>query len=247
MYLYIYDSFLSDKKYADLLIKIEKRITDLGIKGKIARLSVLKNVKELITDGVKEGVETVVAIGNTQTFAKVINVVADLDVTLGLIPVDPNNSLAKALGIPPKELACEVLASRIIKKIDLGKINNYYFINSAEIESSDIILEYNDFNVSPISQKSRILVYNFPSDESPKSSPIDGSLEAVIAPLKSGLLGKKKITETILPFTKIKIGSLAEEQIAILTDEHIVMKTPAEIKVVPQKLKIIVGSERSFD
>src|SRR3989339_839914 len=102
MYLYIYDSFLNDKKYTDSLIKIEKRITDLGIKGKIARLSVLKNMKELITDGVKEGVHTVVAIGNAQTFAKVINIVADLDLTLGLIPIDNNNPIAKILGIPPK-------------------------------------------------------------------------------------------------------------------------------------------------
>ncbi|MCD4760511.1 hypothetical protein K8R42_01295 [bacterium] len=229
------------------MIKIEKRITDLGIKGKIARLSVLKNMKELITDGVKEGVETVVAIGNSQTFAKVINIVADLDVTLGLIPVDNDNAIAKILGVPPKILACDILASRIIKKIDLGKINNYYFVNTAEIENGDVTIEYNDFKVAPITKKSRITLYNFATNENvPSSSPVDGILEAVITPIKSGLFGQKKITGTVLPFTKIKIGSQAEEQIAILTDEQVIMKTPAEIKVVPQKLKIIVGSDRHF-
>lgn len=248
MYLYIYDSFLNDKKYTDLLIKIEKRITDLGIKGKIARLSVLKNMKELIIDGVKEGVQTVVAIGNNQTFAKVINIVADLDVTLGLIPVDNDNQIAKILGIPPKVLACDVLASRIIKKIDLGKINNYYFINTAEIENGDVVIEYNDFKVTPITNKSRITLYNFATNENiSASSPVDGILEAVITPIKSRLLGNKKIAGTVLPFTKIKIGSQAEEQVSILTDEQIIMKTPAEIKVVPQKLKIIVGSDRHFE
>jgi len=245
MYLYIYDSFLNDKKYADLLIKIEKRLTDLGIKGKIARLSILKNMKEMITDGVKEGVETVVAIGNAQTFAKVINVVADLDVTLGLIPVDTNNEIAKVLGIPPKVLACDVLASRIIKKIDLGKINNYYFVNTAQIENGDVTIEYKDFKISPITVKNKITLYNFASQFS-NSSPIDGVLEAVITPIKSGVFGKKKIEHTVLPFTKIKIGSQAEEQVAILTDEQIIMKTPAEIKVIPEKLKVIVGSDRQF-
>ena len=88
MYLYIYDSFLNHKKYTDLLTKIEKRITDLGIKGKVAKLSVLKNMKELILDGVREGVQTVVVIGNSQSFTKVINIVANLDVTLALIPVE---------------------------------------------------------------------------------------------------------------------------------------------------------------
>jgi diacylglycerol kinase family enzyme len=248
MYLYIYDSFLNDKKYTDTLIKIEKRITDLGIKGKIARLSVLKNMKELITDGVKEGVHTVVAIGNAQTFAKVINVVADLDLTLGLIPVDNNNPIAKILGIPPRDLACDVLASRIIKKIDLGKINNHYFINTAEIENGDVVIEYNDFKVEPTTDEHKITLYNFAtSGNISGSSPADGILEAVIAPIKSTLFGKKKIPFTVLPFTKIKIGSNQEEQVAILTDQQIIMKTPAEISVAPQKLKIIVGGERGFD
>ncbi len=249
MYLYIYDSFLNDKKYTDLLIKIEKRITDLGIKGKVARLSVLKNMKELIMDGVKEGVQTVVAIGNNQTFAKVINVVADLDVTLGLIPVDNDNSIAKTLGIPPKVLACDILASRIIKKIDLGKINNYYFINTAEIVNGDVVIEYNDFKVQPITTHNKITLYNFATNENVRvvSNPVDGILEAVITPIKSTLFGKKNIAGTVLPFTKIKIGSNAEEQISILTDEQIIMKTPAEISMGPQKLTIIVGSERSFE
>lgn len=246
MYLYIYDSFLNDKKYSDLLIGIEKRLTDLGIKGKIARLSILKNMKEMITDGVKEGVQTVVAIGNAQTFAKVINVVADLDITLGLIPVDNNNPIAHVLGIPPKLAACDVIASRIIKKIDLGKINNYYFVNTAKIENGDITIEYKDFKISPITEKNKITLYNFASDFS-KSSPVDGILEAVITPIKSSMFGKKNIEQTVLPFTKIKIGSRAEEQVAIITDEQIIMKTPAEITVVPQKLKVIVGSDRHFD
>lgn len=246
MYLYIYDSFLNDKKYTDLLVNVEKRLTDLGIKGKIARLSILKNLKEMIIDGVKEGVHTVVAIGNSQTFAKVINVVADLDVTLGLIPVDSSSDVAKMLGIPPKVNACEVLASRIVKQIDLGKINNYYFINTAEIENGDVVIEYKDFKISPITSKNKITLYNFTSDFA-KSSPVDGVLEAVITPIKSGMFGKKNIEQTVLPFTKIKIGSQAEEQVAILTDEQIIMKTPAQITVAPAKLKVIVGSERSFD
>ena len=247
MYLYIYDSFLNEKKYADLLIKIEKRLVDLGIKGRIARLSVLKNLKELVLDATKEGVHTIVAIGNSQTFAKVINVVADLDITLGLIPVDNNNPIAKALGIPPKVLACDTLASRIVKKIDLGKINNHYFINTAQIINGDVVIEYNDFKVKPTTDKHLITLYNFATNaHSTISSPVDGILEAVITPIKSSLFGKKKITDTVLPFTKIRIGSNQEDQVAILTDEQIIMKTPAEIEVVPQKLKIIVGPERQF-
>ena len=44
MYLYIYDSCLKEKKYQNLLSKIENKIIDLDIKGKILRLNMLKNI-----------------------------------------------------------------------------------------------------------------------------------------------------------------------------------------------------------
>lgn len=248
MYLYIYDSFLNHKKYTDLLTKIEKRITDLGIKGKIAKLSVLKNMKELILDGVREGVQTVVVIGNSQSFTKVINIVANLDVTLALIPVDNDSNIAKVLGIAPGVLACDVLASRIIKKIDLGKINSHYFISNAQIINGDILIEYDQFKIQPTTTQNRIAFYNLADPGSNVASkPDDGLLEAVITPMKSTLFGKKPTPETILPFKKIKITSNTEEQVTIITDEEIIMKTPAEISVAPAKLKIIVGSDRQFE
>ncbi|PWB38797.1 MAG: hypothetical protein C3F02_01775 [Parcubacteria group bacterium] len=248
MYLYIYDSFLNDKKYVNLLAKIEQRVTDLSIKGRTAKLSILKNMKELITDAVKDGVKTVVAVGNGQTFAKVINIVADLDVTLGLIPVDDNNLIARALGVPSKVAACDVLASRIIKKIDLGKINNHYFFKSAEIVNGAVTIDFSDFQVQPTTEKSRITLHNFSDhDLSPGSNPSDGFLEVVITPYRQTVLGKKRITGTVLPFNKVMINSDQEEEVSILTDEQIIMKTPADIVAVPGRLKVIVGGERDFD
>lgn len=248
MYLYIYDSFLSDKKYSDFLTQIEKRVTDLGIKGRIARLSILKNMKELITDGLKSGVQTVVVIGNVQTFAKVINIVAGLDLVLGLIPVESDNKIAKMLGIPPKVLACDVIASRIIKKIDLGLINNHYFIGQAELNNADVLIEYDGYSVRPTTTSNNITIYNFADRNTvPNSSPVDGLMEVVITPIKGGVFGKKNVAGTVLPFSKIKISSEAEEQVSILTDEQVIMKTPAEVTVAPQKLKVIVGPDRCFD
>ncbi len=249
MYLYVYDSFLNDKKYNSLLIKIEQRITDLGIKGRVAKLSILKNMKELISDAVKEGVETVVVVGDNQTFSKVINVIASLDVTLGIIPVDNNNNIAEVLGVPPKVLACEVLASRIIKKIDLGKINNHYFINTAEIINRDVDIQFDNFNVQPTTTDSHIALCNFPNNQniSANISPVDGILEAIITPVKKGVLGKKNISGTILPFSKIKITSNEEDQVPIIADKNIVMKTPAEVSVEQQKIKVIVGPDRLFN
>jgi len=244
MYLYIYDSFLNDKKYNDLLIKIEKRVTDLGIKGRVVRLSVLKNMKELIIDGIKDGVETIIVTGDTKTFSKVINITANLNITLGLIPVNSNNKIAKMLGIPPGVLACEILSSRIIKRIDLGKANKYYFINKAYINNGIVEIDYGNFKIMPITKENNITFYNFSSNK--KFNPTDGILETVITPIKSTFFGKKLIKSTIFPFDNIKINSLSDEQATLLIDEQIIVKTPIKINVIPKKLKIIVGSERNF-
>ena len=110
------------------------------------------------------------------------------------------------------------------------------------------MIDYNDFKVEPTTNKSRITLHNFADDEvSPSSNPADGFLEVVVTPFKKSLIGKKKIEGTVLPFTKIKIASNEEEQVSILTDEQIILKTPATVKVSPAKLKVIVGSERKFE
>jgi diacylglycerol kinase family enzyme len=247
MYLYIYDSFLSEPKYEKVLSTIERTVTDLDIKGKIARLTILKNIKELVTDAVKGGVTTVVAIGDDQTFSKMINIVADLKVTLGLIPVMSDSKIARALGIPPKELACDVLAARIIRKIDLGKINNYFFINSLEINNSKITIDCDGYSLAPTTEQNKVRICNVcQHDMNTRSNPTDGVLEAVITPVKSSLFSRKQLQSTILPFTKIQINS-PEEGVSIVTDQQVVLKTPAEIEIVPKKLSVIVGSKREFE
>ncbi len=247
MYLYIYDSFLSDSKYESLLTSIERRVTDLGIQGKIAKLSILKNITELVTDAVKKGVTTIVAIGDDQTFTKMINVVASLNVTFGIIPVVNNSTIAKVLGIPPKERACEVIAARMIRKLDLGKINNYYFIAGAELTNAKISISCDTYSLSPTTEFNTVRICNVGfQTKNAVSNPTDGILEAIITPVKSGMFSKKPLPPTILPFKKIRLKTEGEDA-SIVTDGQVILKTPAVVEVEPAKLKFIVGSGRLFE
>jgi len=42
MHVYVYDSFLNQKKYDRILARLETRITDLGLNGKISILLIMK-------------------------------------------------------------------------------------------------------------------------------------------------------------------------------------------------------------
>lgn len=247
MYLYIYDSFLSEPKYSGMLSAIERRIADLDIRGRVSRLSVLKNIKELVSDAIKAGYTTIIAVGDDQTFAKVINVIANYDVTFGIIPADGTSTVARVLGVPPRELACDVIAARIVKRLDLGKINNYYFLNAAEIQNAKITILCNNFTVSPTTNNNIVRIANILSDTKVVTSdPTDGILEAIITPIRRSLFMRRQLRPTVLPFTKLRVIAEDEGGAAILTDNQMVLKTPADVEIAPQKIRIIVGTKRLF-
>ena len=50
MYVYLYDNFLRQKKYDSVLKKIETKLTDYGIAGKIIRLQNFTNAERVIND-----------------------------------------------------------------------------------------------------------------------------------------------------------------------------------------------------
>ncbi|MBU1037138.1 hypothetical protein KKF32_03815 [Patescibacteria group bacterium] len=253
MYLYIYDTFLNNKKFAGILNRIENRLTDLEIKGKIYRLNILKNMKEMVEEGIKQGVKTIVVVGDDQTFSKMINIIVDLNITLGLIPVSNKSKIAQILGVPPAENACDILAQRLIKKIDLGKINQQYFIDSAIITHSPVTLEFNKYKITPLFKDSLISICNLGLlTSSPQiyrniSNPTDGLLEVVVEQTKGGLLNKLKKTaqQSIFSFKKVRINSEGGPA-TITIDQQAIFKTPVEVSIAPQKLNVIVGSKRQF-
>jgi diacylglycerol kinase family enzyme len=254
MYLYLYDSSLNNKKYSRLLAKIETRLTDLGIGGKIFRLSPLRNVKELLSDEVRNGIKTVVVVGNDKTITQIINVAAKLNVTLGVIPVGPENKIAQILGIPTPEDACNVLAARKIEKVDLGKVNNTYFLSTITISSGKLTLECESkYKIKP-RNKDQVSICNlrplFAADWGQTSyfDPQDGLLEILVQPIASGVsqIFRKSVDlkNTIIPFKKLAIRS--QSSLPVVTDGQKVLKTPVRIEIVPKKLKIIVGKNRLF-
>ena len=250
MYLYLYDSFLNNKKFSNTLARIETRLTDLGIGGKICRISPLRNIKELILDEIRNGVKTVVVVGDDKTLNQIVNVVAKYDITVGLIPIGPDNRIAQTLGIPEGQKACDVLAARIIEKIDLGKINETYFLSGIQISSSQITIECeNQYRIKPQQENSQIAIYNlrpiFATDLN-YFNPKDVFLEVFIQPFTNGFLKifKKDEERSIIPFKKLVVKS--QKSISVITDGQKVLKTPVKIEVVPKKLKLIVGKSRMF-
>jgi diacylglycerol kinase family enzyme len=253
MHWYVYEESLNDKKFATELSKIESRLADLEIKGRICRLSVLKNLSEALREAVSQGAETIVAVGSDQCFLQTaVAAAAFPSVTVGFIPMDDNSLFASAFGLPIGDKACDVLAQRLVKKIDLGKVNQNYFVDALSFSGEQVFLEFAGYQISPASSEAVLSVRNlgltaFASGAQKMASPTDGKLEAVIEPLKKNWLGKMKLSgrPSVFPFRRARIVSKGEPA-SILADGRTVAKTPAEVTVEPEKLKVIVGPQRLF-
>ncbi len=253
MHNYIFDQFLSEKKYQVTLDKIESRLTDLGINGRIEKLTILKSFSESVNEIVKRGTDTIIAVGNDSTIGKVISLLPKLNITRGIIPIGPNNEIAKKLGIPEGEASCDILSARLVEKIDLGKANNYYFISNLKLPTNkEVFLDYGSYNIRPITDDSQISICNFDLEENNKHrcNPKDGLLEAVFTKTKKSksffnVFNNKFSKGSVFPFKKVKI-KCNKECLPAIADGHTTIKTPIAVEVLPKKLKIIVGKNRMF-
>jgi hypothetical protein len=259
MHVYIYDSYLSEKKYESTLARIETRTTDLGLNGKIIRLGVMNSVYNAIGDEIRKGAKTIIVVGNIRLLNQGVNAMANCfrlnqankDVPLGFIPVGKKgNEVADALGTGFAEEACDVIAARRIELIDLGLANQEYFLTSARISTEKTSVEIDtDYSIE-IVEKGEISVvnmplnHNLPGEINPKVN--DYLLELLIR-TNSGINflsnGNKKIDGSVFPFKKLKIFN---PERGVVLDDSITIVTPVEIKVANEKINFIVGKNRLF-
>lgn len=248
MNVFIYDSFLNQKKYDRLLAQIETRITDLGLNGKISRLSLTRNVAETVDSELKRGAKTIVAVGNDKLVNQVVNSLAGSPVPLGIIPVgEDNNYIAKSLGIASTGAACDILSARLLIRLDLGMAGQNYFLGRAAIDNQGTVIGMNkDYTIETL-EKGLIYVFNLPGTdmqlpEKVRLRPDDGVLELVIS-AQSGRFLKQRPDNSIF---KIKKVSITNPRAQLILDGSVPVDTPVEITIAPKFLNVIVGKGRSF-
>lgn len=247
MHVYIYDDYLVKTKYNKAINRMEIRITDLGLNGKILRLSGIKNIKAAIEGEIRLGAKTIVAVGNNETVNKIIGAIISADVydefqkntVLGIIPIGDDTSIASSFGIKNEETACNILLARRVKKIDLGIVGNFYFLKQLKINSRGTILKLNNFEIET-ADKGEINIINLldhKKDYLPNSSPHDGLLDVFIKGTKNDL--------SFISTKKVEI--INNQQQKLIVDEILEVDTPIEARVIKSAITVIVGKDRSFN
>lgn len=259
MYCYIYDKIALERRNERLISEIEKRITDLGLQGEIERVTPIRGLSQCIELSAGRKCSTLVMVGDDSTFSKAISHSVEMQVPIGFIPVK-EGVLSKVLGIPKGVAACEVLSRRKIKRLDLGKIEDNYFVTTAEIsaegknpfrkESADRTVKVNidsQFDLSTSILGLRIANLDPASPEN--FSIADGMLNLIMIPsdskkdrsFKKGEWSEMK-ERTVASFKRASI--FGSRSLRLTVDGRGVGKLPVNVSVAPGKLEAIVGVQR---
>jgi hypothetical protein len=238
MNVYIYDDFLNDKKYINELSRIEGRLTDLGLNGKIARMGPMKNVAGAIQDELRRGAKTIIAVGNDLTINKTLTALACSNIPLGIIPIGKKtNAIAEAAGISGSEDACDILSGRRTEMLDLGIINENCFLSSMDFEFKKIFFSINDTYAIDVNKPGKIYIINLPTKNLKLPSgyniqPFDGILQAYIdaGNGRKNLFGKKNS----ISLFNLKKAELYKDGLTF------------KIGIKEKALKLIVGKNRYF-
>ncbi|MEI8360612.1 MAG: diacylglycerol kinase family protein [bacterium] len=243
MYVYIYDQIINSKNYQSLTAKIETRLTDLGLNGKIVRLNPMHNLERTIKDEVKSNC-TIVLVGNDSLINSAFGILKGLDVTIGIIPIGKNgNNLARTYGINSEMEACNILAARKIAHLDLGVANNSVFLNHLSIKSSKSFIESADNLTLETNSPSIITIKCLSSTEDYGASISNDShrLQLTInSSIKNHYLSKPTTSTTSIISSKFLING----NFSATLDDCITLSAPITVSVLKNGAKIIIGRYR---
>ena len=112
-----------DRKIAEAVRDTQRLLEAAGWKVEAEVVVRKRELRKMTAKALKSGVDVVVAVGGDGAVLQVVNVLAETDVALGIIPKGTGNLLAGNLGIPHNlERAVEVIVTGHRRRIDLGRV-----------------------------------------------------------------------------------------------------------------------------
>lgn len=254
MYVYLYDNFLRNKKFAPVIRAIEISLTDYGIAGKILRLNNYSDVKPIIEDEIKRGAKTIVIVGNDATLGQVLSRAATCKTIFAFLPIGHNNTIASVLGIPVGVEACDVLSRRRLERLDVGWVNNRYFISQLHVMPAQVEVLYDGRFTATTKDKMEVIVCNLQPFYWKRNKrdrdvhvvhPQDGKLEAFIRPLtRRRWWGYTYEDPSVFPFEEMEIKG--SEPFTVEADGKITKEIKVKIKLAHSKVAMVVGRDRKF-
>lgn len=116
------------------LAEVLRRLEEGGLETSTHATTGEGDATKAAAEAVDRGFDVVIAAGGDGTLYEVINGLCGKPERppLGILPLGTTNDFARALGIPKNlEQACDIITEQFTRDIDVGKVNDRYYINIA--------------------------------------------------------------------------------------------------------------------
>ncbi len=138
MYKIILNPFAGKGRAFKSIRKIEKYLHKYFMEYDMTITDSPKQAINFALESVNQGIEYIIAAGGDGTINEVLNGIMKSNnpdkVKLGIIPVGGGNDFIKNIDYPKKlEKQIKLLRRRITQEIDIGQVEDYYFINTLGI------------------------------------------------------------------------------------------------------------------
>jgi hypothetical protein len=235
MYLYLYAPFLRSKKYARELALLEGRVTDFGITGKVAQLSQFLKFPAAIKEFGMKRLKTLVLVGDDDLIDQAVNQFALTDIVLGYIPIE-ESPYSRSLAIPHGSEAVNAIAARRITKLDVGRVEQKFFLGSITCEGKGIELHSPTFSLFSKAY-TKVEVRNLRESEYPTKQ----TLEVSITPQEKSFLRTNDQDPTVVEVESCRLKSA--KSLPVQCGGHGTMKTPLQVDIIPGAVRMVVGSK----
>lgn len=250
---YLYDEFVHEPEHKKELDEVEAAMANRSIGGRMIRMGMFRQAKEMVAEVVRSGAQNVVIVGNDETLSKMIFYAPELGATVGYVPIGDGTRISAMLGIPRGSAAVDVLAARLIEPLDIGRIAGRFFLTEVRVSSPFASLSIEGrFSVSAPAEGTMIVRNLGLSEDSADApaDPKDGQLELLVAQSEAQNRGfwrrpePKNESKTRLFFKEGMI--VADKPIEITVDGQVLQGLDFQISIEPGRLRFITGRRRLF-
>jgi hypothetical protein len=248
MYYYIFD--LKKCKKRSLVADIKSYLSFLGISGEFTYPSTAYTTKELVELGLSKKYNTIVGVGGDEIANDISSVLCGRNEAMGVIPLEASDDLASLLGTHVWKEACDNLRYRRIMEMKVGRTaNGGAFLTTLNLDlrsPTAVTMEFKDYIVQ--AKVKELVISNFHRNQK-KISPdyLDIIFESVAdhssVSLFRSLLGFSNQTSDSSLFRARSLRLFASSQIPLMSNGHLVAKTPQLIETSDDNLRLIVGKK----